>query len=165
MTPSPLRLRDLLAKLTEAEVGFVLVGGLAVNAWGYLRATSDIDFVPDPSPENLAKLADLLRELDGKVEVDGRLLDSKAIWTFLRTGDRTLVSTELGNVDVLQGLPQIPPFAALDASASDVDIEGMVVRVCSLEHLLEMKRASDRPRDRDDLDALEAAQGGDDVGG
>jgi hypothetical protein len=35
----------------------------------------------------------------------------------------------------------------------------MVVRVCSLEHLLEMKRASDRPRDRDDLDALKAAQG------
>jgi len=41
----------------------------------------------------------------------------------------------------------------------------MVVRVCSLEHLLKMKRASDRPRDRDDLDALEAAQGDGDEGG
>jgi hypothetical protein len=30
----------------------------------------------------------------------------------------------------------------------------------SAEHLLEMKRASERPRDRDDLEALEAAQEG-----
>ena len=43
--------------------------------------------------------------------------------------------------------------------ATEVDMEGLVVRVCSLEHLLAMKRASDRPRDRDDLEALEAAQG------
>ena len=34
----------------------MLVGGLAVNAWGYLRATRDVDFVPDPQPENLARL-------------------------------------------------------------------------------------------------------------
>jgi hypothetical protein len=27
------------------------------------------------------------------------------------------------------------------------------------EHLMEMKRASDRPRDREDLEALETAQG------
>jgi predicted nucleotidyltransferase len=55
-------------------------------------------------------------------------------------------------------LRQIPSFAALDAQAVDVDMDGLAVRVCSLSHLLEMKRASGRPRDRDDLEALEAAQ-------
>lgn len=159
----PLRLRKLLERLIEAEIGFVLVGGLAVNAWGYLRATRDVDVVPDPSAENLAKLDTLLRELGGKVDVGGRLLDSSSISTFLRTGDRTLVVTELGQVDVLQGLPQIPPFAVLDAEASDVDIEGLVVRVCSLNHLRAMKQASERPRDRDDLEALEVAQDGSDA--
>lgn len=90
--------------------------------------------------------------------VDGRLLDANSISTFLRTGDRTLVATKLGHVDVLQGLPQIPSFSVLSEQARDVDMDGLVVKVCSLEHLLEMKRASDRPRDRDDLEALEAAQ-------
>jgi len=160
----PLRLRQLLERLTEAEIRFVLVGGLAVNAWGYLRATRDVDVVPDPSVENLARLDTLLKELGGKVDVGGRLLDSSAISTFLRTGDRTLVVTELGQVDVLQGLPQIPAFAVLDAEASDVDIEGLAVRVCSLEHLRAMKRASERPRDREDLEALDAAQAGVDAG-
>jgi len=146
-------------------VRFVLVGGLAVNAWGYLRATRDVDVVPDPDSDNLEKLDALLRELDGKVDVNGRLLEGGAIRTFLRTGDRTLVATNLGQVDVLQGLPQVPSFAALDEQAKDVDIEGLLIRVCSLEHLLEMKRASSRPRDREDLEALEAAQAAGEDGG
>jgi len=135
-----LRLRELLARLIEAEVRFILVGGLAVNAWGYLRATRDVDFVPDPDAGNLARLDALLRELGGKVDVG------------------TLVATELGQVDILQGLPQVPRFAALEAMAKEVDLDGLVVRVCSLEHLIEMKRSSERPRDREDLAALEAVQ-------
>jgi predicted nucleotidyltransferase len=156
--PDSVRLRELLARLIEADVRFVLVGGLAVNAWGYLRATRDVDFVPDPNPENLVRLDSLLKDLDGKVDVGGKLLDGSAISTFLRTGDRTLVATELGQVDVLQGLPQVPPFAALDEQAKEVDIDGLVVRVCSLEHLIQMKRSSQRPRDHEDLAALEAVQ-------
>jgi predicted nucleotidyltransferase len=160
VTPPPLRLRVLLERLREAEVDFVLVGGLAVNAWGYLRATRDVDLVPDPAPENLARLDSLLVELGGKVEVGDRLLGSDAIKTFLRTGDRTLVLTDLGRVDVLQGLPQVPGFAALDERASEVEIDGLIVKVCALDDLLAMKRASDRPRDRDDLEALEASREG-----
>lgn len=123
MSAEQLQLRELLQRLSDAEIRFVLVGGLAVNAWGYLRTTRDVDVVPDPSKENLEKLDLLLRDLNGKVEVGERLLDADAISTFLKTGDRTLVATDLGHVDVLQGLPQVA-----------------------------MKRASDRPRDRDDLE-------------
>lgn len=157
--PAPLRLEELLRRLAKAEVRYVLVGGLAVNAWGYLRATRDVDLVPDPVADNLMRLDELLRDLGGRVEVGDQLLDGSAISTFLRTGDRTLVLTELGHVDVLQGLPQVPSFSALDEAATDVDLEGMTVRVCSLAHLLEMKRASDRTRDREDVEALETAQG------
>jgi predicted nucleotidyltransferase len=158
VTPEPLRLRLLLERLGEAEIDYILVGGLAVNAWGYLRATMDIDLVPNPAAPNLTKLEAALRELGGKVEVGDRLLEGSAIRTFLRTGDRTLVVTDLGRIDVLQGLPQIPPFSSLDERARTVDLDGLRVRVCSLEDLLEMKRASDRPRDREDLEALEAGR-------
>jgi len=154
----PLRLRELLQRLVEAEIRFILVGGLAVNAWGYLRGTRDVDVVPDPDPENLETLDSLLRELGGRVDVGGRLLDSTAISTFLKTGDRTLVLTDLGQVDVLQGLPQVPRYEELEKQAQDIDLDGLMVRVCSLEHLLAMKRVSDRPRDKDDLETLEAAQ-------
>jgi hypothetical protein len=102
----------------------------------------------------------LLVDLGGRVEVGESLLEPSAIRTFLRTGDRTLVLTDLGRIDVLQGLPQVPSFATLDEKASEVDIDGLEVKVCSLDDLLAMKRASDRPRDRDDLKALEEAREG-----
>jgi predicted nucleotidyltransferase len=155
----PLRLRELLDRLASAQIDFVVVGGLAVNAWGYLRGTRDVDLVPDPAAPNLEKLDSVLRELDGKVDVGGQLLEASAIRTFLWAGDRTLVATELGLVDVLQGLPQVPPFATLAEAAIEIEMDGISIRVCSLEHLLQMKRASDRPRDRDDLEELEEAQG------
>jgi predicted nucleotidyltransferase len=151
-------LRELLERLIEADVRFILVGGLAVNAWGYMRATQDVDVVPDPDGENLARLDGLLRELGGRVDVGGRLLDANAISTFLRTGDRTLVRTELGQVDVLQGLPQVPRYEELEKEAKEIDVDGLSIRVCSLEHLLEMKRAGNRHRDKDDLEALEGNQ-------
>jgi hypothetical protein len=130
-----LRLRELLEQLVAAEVRFVLVGGLAVNAWGYLRATQDLDIVPDPEPANLERLATLLEGLDGKVEVEGGRLASSAIRTFLKAGDRTLVSTDVGHVDVLQGLPQVPSFSELDGDGRPVHLDGITVKVCSLEAL------------------------------
>jgi len=150
-----LRLRELLEQLVAAEVRFVLVGGLAVNAWGYLRATQDLDIVPDPDPANLERLAALLEGLGGRVEVEGGRLAPSAIRTFLKAGDRTLVSTEAGHVDVLQGLPQVPSFDRLDTDAKSVDLDGITVKICSLDALKAMKSASERARDRDDLDALE----------
>lgn len=157
---SPIRPRELLERLVEADVRFVVVGGLAVNAWGYLRGTQDVDVVPDPDAGNLERLAELLESLGGRVEVAEGTLGPSAIRTFLNAGDRTFVTTRAGPVDVLQGLPQVPSFARLDADAASVDLGGVSVRVCSLDALLQMKRASSRARDRNDIDALEAGHGG-----
>jgi predicted nucleotidyltransferase len=162
VTPT-LRLRELLARLTSARVDFVVVGGLAVNAWGHVRGTQDLDIVPDPTAENLERLAAMLESAGGRVETpDGRLAAS-ATRTFLAAGDRTLVATDLGPIDVLQGLPQVPTYSELAPEAVDVDLGGLVVRVCSLEALLQMKRMSDRPQDRADLEALEAGHARDDA--
>ncbi|MGI8460676.1 MAG: nucleotidyltransferase [Solirubrobacterales bacterium] len=157
MSFGPGRLRELVERLVEAEVDFVLVGGLAVGTWGFIRGTKDVDIVPNPDPANLDRLADVLEELDGKVRVNEELMATSAIRIFLRTGDKTLVVTELGDVDVLQGLPQVPRFADLASRSSEADLEGVPVTVCSLEDLLAMKRAADRAIDRADIEALEIA--------
>ncbi|MGH2955621.1 MAG: hypothetical protein ACRDL6_01310 [Solirubrobacterales bacterium] len=151
------RLRGLLERLLTAEVDFVLVGALAVNAWGYIRATRDIDIVPNPEGKNLDKLIAALEEIRGRVKVGDDLLGPESVRVFVHARDKAYVVTELGDVDVLQGLPQIPGYDELDAAANDADLGGLQVRVCSLEHLVAMKRASDRPLDRIDLEALKSA--------
>lgn len=161
MTPWIFRPLELLEQLNSAGVRFIVVGGLAVGAWGYVRGTRDLDIVPDPEKENLDRLVAVLEELDGRVMVGEQILAPSAIGIFIHTGDKTLVKTKLGEVDVLQGLPQIPRFSELAERASKVELEGIPVLVCSLEHLLAMKRAANRPIDRIDIEALEAARPGD----
>jgi hypothetical protein len=154
---SALDLRELIARLVGGGVEFIVVGGLAVNAWGHIRTTRDLDIVPDPSPKNLERLAAVLGDLDGKVETPDGLLSAAAIPTFLAAGDRALVTTTLGPVDVLQGLPQVPRYSELSSDAVDVDVGELHIRVCSLDALLAMKRAANRPSDVADVEALEIA--------
>jgi hypothetical protein len=154
-----LDLRGLIARLVAARVEFVVVGGMAVNAWGHIRTTRDLDIVPEPSAANLDRLAQVLRDLEGKVETPDGRLGPGAITTFLAAGDRALVATALGPVDVLQGLPQVPAYSELSRDAVTVDLGELAIRVCSLDALLAMKRAANRPSDAADVDALEIANG------
>ena len=60
-------LDELLRRLVASQVRFVLVGGLAVNAWGVVRGTKDVDVVADPEIENLRRLAEAAVDLGGQV--------------------------------------------------------------------------------------------------
>jgi putative flippase GtrA len=48
----------VIAALNRAHVRYVIVGGLAVAAHGVVRATHDLDLVPDPDASNAAALCD-----------------------------------------------------------------------------------------------------------
>ena len=54
---------ELLLALRRAQVRFIVIGGIAVGVHGYVRATKDLDMVPDPDPKYFTRLAALLREL------------------------------------------------------------------------------------------------------
>jgi hypothetical protein len=55
-----LDLAGLLRELATGGVRFVVIGGIAVAAHRVVRATEDVDVVPDPSLENLDHLCDVL---------------------------------------------------------------------------------------------------------
>jgi hypothetical protein len=50
---------ELLRRLVEADVEFIVVGGLAVNAWGVVRGTKDVDVVVAPEIENLKRVVEV----------------------------------------------------------------------------------------------------------
>lgn len=154
---------QLLARLVEADVRFVVIGGLALGSWGVVRGTKDCDIVPDPALENLETLSRVVVELGGHVQLGESLLGSeRSIEALLRTGERALIATRLGDLDVVQGLQGVLSYAELRAEAIDVEIAGVTIAICALEHLRAMKKAAGRPRDLVDLDDLDAAQPGQD---
>lgn len=146
----------LLRSLIEAEVAFVLIGGLAVGVHGVVRATRDIDIVPDPDPANLSRLAALVARLEGRqIGVDTDLLPYQPTDPAgLTAGGSFQVATIHGQLDILQQSDTIPSFATLAADALSIEWQGLAVDVCSLEQLREMKRRAGRPLDLRDLEAL-----------
>ena len=153
---------ELLRQLAAAQVRFVLVGGLAVNAWGVVRATRDVDIVIDPDPDNLSRLAQVAAAAGGHVQTRDAFVSSAfSIAALLATGEQVHIDTDLAALDVVQGLPGVSPYNELRARAVAVEISGVAIAVCSLEDLRAMKRAAGRTRDLADLEDLDAAHSDD----
>lgn len=148
-------LRALLAALHEREVRFVVIGGVAVGAHGYVRATEDLDLVPDPDPANLKLLTATLVALDSTLPtVEGRPFDPDKDGAVIIRGGNVTADTRLGGLDVVQRLRGVPTYAELAEDAVESDLLGIPVRVCSLGRLREMKKALSRAQDRADLENL-----------
>lgn len=149
---------QLLRRLAEAEVEFVLIGGLALNAWGVVRGTKDVDIVVATDPENLKRVASVAVATHGHVQAGESFLSTPpSIAAQLATGEQVAIDTELGQLDVVQGLDGVPSYDELRATASEAEVLGIKVLVCSIEDLRAMKRAAGRTRDQADLEDLDAA--------
>jgi predicted nucleotidyltransferase len=149
---------ELLRRLAAADVKFVVVGGLAVNAWGVVRGTKDVDVVIATEIENLERVADVAVAAGGRVQRGGALLGSPhSIASALASGEQVAIETDLGRLDVVQGLDGVPSFEELRSRATEAEILGTEVWVCSRDDLTAMKRAAGRTRDLADLEDLEAA--------
>lgn len=149
---SALDLRSLLALLHEREIRFVVIGGVAVAAHGYVRGTADLDLVPDPDPENLKRVTEVLNELEATLPTaENRRFDRTADAGVIRRGGNVTADTAFGGLDVVQRAKGVPSYSQLDADAVEAELLGIPVRVCSLDRLREMKGAQGRPQDKADL--------------
>jgi hypothetical protein len=148
---------ELLQRLAAAGVKFVVVGGLAVNAWGVVRGTKDVDVVVAPEAENLKRLGEVAVSAGGHVQQGEAFLGSPvSIAAALASGEQVAIDTDLGRLDVVQGLEGVPSYEELRAEATQAEVLGVTVLVCSKGHLEAMKRAAGRTRGLADLEDLEA---------
>jgi predicted nucleotidyltransferase len=149
---------ELLRRLAEANTEFVVVGGLAVNAWGVVRGTKDVDVVVATEPANLRRVAEVAVAAGGHVQQGEALLGTAiSIASAIASGEQVAIETDLGRLDIVQGLDGVPGYEDLRSGAGEAEILGVKVPVCSLEDLKTMKRAAGRTRDLADLEDLEAA--------
>jgi Nucleotidyltransferase of unknown function (DUF6036) len=149
----PLDAEGILRALDEHSVDYVIVGGLAVQTYGHVRTTVDVDLFPNPDPLNLALLADALNELEARVlnpgsetlNVDAAMLPRARLWQFM---------TRHGAIDVLHDAPGAPPYDQLRARALEVQLGDLILAVAGRDDLIAMKRASARLTDLEDIAAL-----------
>ena len=68
--PSAADLQALLAKLSDAGVEFIIVGGAAAVMQGAPITTNDLDIVHRRTPENVARLLEVLQQIDATMRYD-----------------------------------------------------------------------------------------------
>jgi hypothetical protein len=140
---------DFIRALNAHAVEYMLVGGYAVGLYGYVRATTDIDFFYRSTSDNIERLMGAMRTFGAPVE----LIDAQ----HLSAADAV---TQMGappiRIDLLSSLSGVSFDTAL-TDTIHVEISGELLPVIGLAMLRQNKRATKRARDRDDLRHLPAA--------
>lgn len=162
----PLAPGPLLSVLKHHDVAFIVVGGYAVAAHGYVRATKDIDICPDPSDANLERLAEALTELEaepiGLDEFSSDESDLRPDFEGLELGGNWTLRTKHGRLDVMQHLKGLGEdggsWEELSRRAVPRDFLGHKCLFCSYEDLVAMKQGAGRPQDEIDIRSLKAAR-------
>jgi len=140
-------MRELLALFKEHGVSYVLVGGFAVNYYGYSRLTQDIDFLILPSAENAGRMMKVLADFGfGEAGIPANC--------FEREGTAIHLGVEPNRIDFLTSLQGVSNQQLFE-HARTVDFDGVRLDVIAYEDLLRVKKSSSRARDRADAEELE----------
>lgn len=143
------RVLEVLGRLQDREAEYVLVGGLALNLHGLVRATEDVDLFIKPTPDNVERVKAALRDVWNDPEIEQ--IDPEDLcgeYPVVRYGP----PEEVFLVDLLTRLGEAVRYQDLQFEYKDV--EGVRVRVATPATLYWMKRDTVRPQDRLDAAAL-----------
>lgn len=146
---------EIIRVLAAHGVEFVVIGGLAVQAHGYVRLTQDLDVIVRPSLLHLTRLSEAFVDLEAELRTRGtlRLGDPHQ----LRRAPHIPVLTRAGALDVIHvehvaGAPK--SYDALREAAFVVSLGELDIAFAGLSDLIRMKRAAGRPNDLADIEAL-----------
>jgi hypothetical protein len=153
--PSGPDLDGVVADATAVGLPHVVIGGFAVIAHGYIRATKDSDLLVPDGPEADEAILRFLDRIEAKRLHDGKTLGADDV-----AGAHHLrIDSRHGIVDVMRGgLPPLDYETAADR-AVELDVGGVSTPFASLRTLVGFKRLAGRGQDRLDLEALERVNG------
>jgi len=150
---------EILREFQKQRIKYVLVGGMALNILGSMRSTADMDILVEMSDQNLKKVIKILMKNGYRVkqpvdpmgmadQVTRRdWIQNKHMKAFNFYKDQ-----ELKEVDIIIETPV--PYEKARKTALTVKCGRLTLPVISIEHLITMKKKSNRPVDKLDIQDL-----------
>ncbi|MEM4313066.1 MAG: DUF6036 family nucleotidyltransferase [Thermoplasmata archaeon] len=148
---------DVLREFELKKVKYLVVGGIAVNLYGYVRITMDMDIMVDLSEKNLSKVMDVMEKLgySPRVPVNPEefiLKKNRDKWI---KGKNAVVFTFIDmknpykHIDIFLNNPI--DFSKAYLRKEVMVIGGIKVFVASIEDIIKLKSIAGRPRDKEDI--------------
>ncbi len=134
---APLDFKELLRLLHSIQAEYLLIGGYAVNYYGYPRATADLDRWIAVDAENANKIASVLKQF-GLSEAEPEL--------FLELGKMVRLGVPLLRIEFVTKIAGVS-FAECYAARLESEFNGLPVKRISLEHRKQNKMAAGRLKD------------------
>ena len=141
---------DMLRCLNRAGVDYMLVGGWAVNMYGYIRATVDLDIWILADADNAKKVYAAVAEF-------GAPVSEMKPDEFAEYGMIFQIGVAPCRVDIISKISGVSYADAVTRAVSKT-IDGIPVRIISLEDLIANKKASGRAKDLADVEVLEGCR-------
>ena len=155
-------IEKVIGELNREKVRVLVVGGVAVVLHGYLRTTADLDLVVQLEPDNVLRTLRALGSLGyhprAPVAVEDFANESiRESWVNEKNLEVfSLWSQENPRLEVDLFVREPFDFDAVYEQTSEIELDTTTVRVVPRQTLIEMKRRSGRPRDIEDIEALNA---------
>ena len=143
---------NVIKVFNASDVRYMVIGGFAVNFYGYNRSTGDLDLWVSNDENNLIKLGDAFDKMGYVFSEEGsNELRQNSIVSFSE-GNYTVELLTRINIS-----KDISFDEALEKAETRV-IEGTEIKVISFQDLRNEKSRSKRYKDLDDLSKLEEAE-------
>ena len=143
-TRIPPDFREFLKLLNVHEARFLLIGGYAVNAFGYIRNTIDLDIWIAGDDENRKRVIQAVRDFAFPAAAANLLDEPDAM---LRMGVPPL------RIEVMRSISGVE-FEDYWPRRVLIDDEGLRISMISLADLRSNKKSTGRPKDLLDLEEL-----------
>jgi predicted nucleotidyltransferase len=138
-------LKKLIVLFNEYHVEYLMVGGYAVNLYGYSRMTEDVDILFKPGRINGNKVVKALKEFGVDLsEISNHDFDNS---THLRLGEYP------NSIDLINDTVGIDLSVIFNKGKSFL-IDGIQVKVIGLDDLIANKEALNTYKDLADVEAL-----------
>ncbi len=147
---------DCLRILTDHDVEYVVVGGVAGVLHGSRIVTEDVDICAPLSIPNLTKLLAALGPHNPRFRMvpDKRPLPPDP--SLLSSYRNLYLISDLGQIDILSEIAGVGGYEEVYARTITVNLEGFSCRVLDLDTLILAKEALNSPKDREAVTELKA---------
>jgi hypothetical protein len=167
---NPDNLKQIFTHLNQAGVQYLVVGGLAVMAHGYLRMTRDLDLVIALETGNLRKALSVFQVLGYRPNVPVSLMDfadpaKRKAWQVEKNMQVfQIVSERFRDCPIDLFIEEPIAFSEMYSARTPYLLDDdLSLPVVGLPHLIALKRLAGRPRDLLDIAELEALDPQDEI--